>query len=619
LAAPFDLTMKIRFWGTRGSIAKAGPTTVRYGGNTPCVELRSAAGTLIVLDCGTGAHSLGEALTTAGPVRGHLLITHTHWDHIQGLPFFAPLFVAGNEWDVYAPRGLGRQLQDTLAGQMQYAYFPVSLQQCRAALRYHELVEGALTIDDVQVKTRYLNHPALTLGYRLEADGAVVVYATDHEPRSRTLAHGRPLSGSWAGLPALGKDADHAEFLNGADLVIHDTQYTASEYSAKIGWGHSTVEYAVKMATAARAARLALFHHDPLRHDEAVDQLVVLGREKAAASGTSLEIFAAAEGQMIDLGQRATAPASVERPTAPAVPVSAPALLQQSVLIAATDKSISALLTEAVRADGLRLLTAQDGDTALQMVRTERPALVIAERGLPARDALSLCRAIREDADPRTREIPVVLVTATETPADTAAGAVAGVSDWLVTPFSSSYARTKVHAWLLRMCSRWVKAPVPADEDRRLAALHGLGLLDTAAEERFDRLTRLACHVFDVPIVAVSLVDTDRQWFKSCQGMDLRETPREAAFCAYTILGDDTLQVPDTLTDARFAENPLVTGEPRIRFYAGYPLTTPDGSRVGTLCLIDRRPRQLESAEVQALRDLAALVEREFNVKGGSA
>jgi phosphoribosyl 1,2-cyclic phosphodiesterase len=234
--------VQVRFWGTRGSIPTPGPGTLRHGGNTSCVEVRSAAGTLLILDCGTGLRVLGESLLAAGerPLRGHILISHTHWDHIQGVPFFAPLFAPGNEWDVYAPRGLAQTLRDTLAGQMHYTYFPVALDQLGATIRYHELVEGALTVGDVVVRTEYLNHPALTLGYRLEADGAAVVYACDHEPYARRLASGEG--------EIDGRDGRHADFLAGADLVIHDAQYTAAEYPAKAGWGHSTVEYAVAVA-----------------------------------------------------------------------------------------------------------------------------------------------------------------------------------------------------------------------------------------------------------------------------------------------------------------------------------------------------------------------------------
>jgi ribonuclease BN (tRNA processing enzyme) len=149
--------MRVQFWGTRGSLAKPGPTTLRYGGNTSCVEVRTADGTLVVLDCGTGAHDLGLKLaaSTKPPLRGHLLITHTHWGHIRGFPFFAPLFARGNEWDIDAPGGLGRQLEVTLAGQMEYTYFPITLAQCGAAIRFHDLTEGRFEIGTLRVTARY--------------------------------------------------------------------------------------------------------------------------------------------------------------------------------------------------------------------------------------------------------------------------------------------------------------------------------------------------------------------------------------------------------------------------------------------------------------------------------
>ena len=184
--------MRIQFWGTRGSIATPGPRTTRYGGNTSCIEVRSASGTVVIIDCGTGAYPLGQHLISGGAngLRGHILISHTHWDHIQGIPFFEPLFARGTEWDIYGPKSLGASLREALAGQMQYNYFPVTLDHRSAKIRYHDLVEGGFDIDDIKVSAQYLNHPVLTLGYRLEADGMSVVYACDHEPHSRMLAIG---------------------------------------------------------------------------------------------------------------------------------------------------------------------------------------------------------------------------------------------------------------------------------------------------------------------------------------------------------------------------------------------------------------------------------------------
>jgi len=594
--------MRVRFWGTRGSIAKAGPSTVRYGGNTSCVEVRSA-GTLLVLDCGTGVHGLGQALETArtGPLRGHILITHTHWDHIQGFPFFAPLLAEGDEWDVYAPRGFRDSVRDALAGQMQYTYFPVSLEQFAATLRFHDLVEGAFSIGDVRITAQYLNHPALALGYRLEADGVTVVYATDHEPHSRELARGD--------AAALGgEDRRHVEFLAGADLVIQDAQYTAAEYPEKVGWGHGTVESVVATARAAGARRLALFHHDPRRDDDAMDALVAAAR---AAAGAGLEVLAAAEGLVLDVTPdpaRSSPPRSA--PAVAQTPVPSE-LLSQAVLVAIDDAELRDRLLESIRADGLAAQTAATADAVLAAVEAEPPSVLLLGRRIGGRDGLEVCRALRKRAAGYARELSIVVVASDDAEVDRAAGAEAGVTDWLVGRVSALYARTRIRAWALRHACRWMRAPLPADEPARLRALHALGILDSPAEERFDRITRLARRVFDVPIALVSLVDGDRQWFKSHQGVDLRETPREMSFCAHAIHDDRAFIIPDTLSDPRFADNPAVTGDLRVRFYAGRPVHV-GGRRVGTLCLADRRPRDLRDDDVRALDDLATLVEKEL-------
>jgi phosphoribosyl 1,2-cyclic phosphodiesterase/DNA-binding response OmpR family regulator len=595
--------MRIRFWGTRGSIPKPGPATVRYGGNTSCVEVRTASGGLILLDCGTGAHALGQALLAEprGPRRGHVLISHTHWDHIQGLPFLAPLFVSDFEWDIYGPRGLGPSIRETLAGQMQYTYFPITIEQFAAKVRYHDLVEGSLEIDDVRISAHYMNHPALTLGYRIEADGACVVYATDHEPHTPALARGE--------RPAQTADeCQYAAFIEGADLLIHDAQFTLDEYENHRGWGHSPVEFAVDLAIAGRVRQLALFHHDPLRDDAGVDRLVERARERAA--GAAVEVFGAAEGLEIELHADAPARAAPDA-TAARAPQALPGTMDRVVLIA-VDPEPARVLAATVRADGARLLSAADPDSMLRLMAAEKPSLVLLQRQFGGRDAIELCRLIRgiEGSDITT---PVVVVVASrQEELDEVAGTRAGVTDWLLWPFKETYARTKMHSWALRQACRWSPAPLPQDEEQRLLALQNMQVLDTPAEERFDRYTRIAAELFDVPIALVSLVDRERQWFKSRHGLAATETPRETAFCAHAILAREALQVPDALQDPRFADNPLVTGPPRVRFYAGAPLAAADGSLVGTLCLIDQRARRLDEQQLGLLRDLANLVEAEL-------
>jgi phosphoribosyl 1,2-cyclic phosphodiesterase/DNA-binding response OmpR family regulator len=605
--------MRVRFWGTRGSIAKAGPSTTRYGGNTSCVEIRSSRGTLVVLDCGTGAHGLGQALikNEPRPLNGHLLIGHTHWDHIQGFPFFSPLFVPDNEWHVYGPRGVGSSLRESLSGQMQYTYSPITLDDLGATLHYHDLVEGTLELGDVHVTTQYLNHPALTLGYRLEVDGVTVVYSTDHEPHSRRCAEGNP-------EPFTGQDSRHAQFLADADLVIHDAQYTAAEYPSKTGWGHSTVEYVVVVAASAGVRRLALFHHDPTRDDDAIDRLVAGARDRAAKAGGGMEVFAAAEGTVLELHGDQAGTSSIGATVESAR--TDPALISSDhrVLVSVANPLVDRLLSAAVHADGLRLLTLREGNALASLVRSEPLSLVLLQGGLQDGEVLQFCRSLRRDPASRAKYVPIVLVREKESPAEQQREAEAGITDWLIWPFSEPYARTRIRAWVLGEACRWKPAPLPPDEERRLQALWACGVLDTEAEERFDRFTRIAAALFDVPIALVSLVDRDRQWFKSRRGLDARETPRDSAFCAHAILGDDVLQVPDALQDDRFADNPLVTGEPRVRFYAGAPLTLKNGTHAGTLCVMDHRARNLDEGQLQLLRDLAKLVEREFHTSSAA-
>ena len=585
--------MRVRFFGTRGSIATPGPDTLRYGGNTSCIEVQSSAGTLVILDMGTGATVLGRELMARGePSRGHILISHTHWDHIQGIPFFAPLFVPGFEWDIYGPRGLHQGLRQTLAGQMQSTYFPVTLEQLGATIRYRELVEGRLRIGDIEVTCRYLNHPALTLGYRLEADGAAFVYACDHEPHSHALATG---VGDF-----LGEDRRHAEFLAGADLVAHDAQYRASEYPQKIGWGHSTIEYAYAVARLAKVGQLALTHHDPMRDDTEIDALVdSLRPEGFRPAGP--HVFAAAEGHEVELSRRPFVAVAKSWLSAEAPPGAA--LAGRSAVLAMTTPSRIAELSDLLRDDEVHAHVCAVED-APALAERENPMLVLLEDTGENR-ASEACRAIR-----RVRDIgdglPIVGVMSSERHAR-ADGVDDGFTDVLVEPYSPNYARARIRAWLMRAACRWVRPVEPNDEDRRLAATRSLGLWKTPPEERFDRVVRVAAAAFDVPIALIALMERDREWFKSCYGVEFREVPRDASFCGHAIFERQPLVVSDAHLDERFADNPYVTGFPGVRFYAGHPLILSNGCCVGTLCILDVRPRHFDNVGISLLRDLSQL------------
>ncbi len=547
------------------------------------MEVRTDSGTLLVLDCGTGARGLGlrllEDAAAAGgqPPTGAILIGHTHWDHIHGLPFFGPLFVAGSQWDVFGPRGLGRTLDNVLAGQMEYQYFPIGLDEVNAEVRYHDLVEGVFEFGDATIRTQYLNHPALTLGFRIEADGATFVYASDHEPHDPALAGGA--------LPRVGSaDARHADFLADADVVVHDTQYDATGYPAKVGWGHSTMEYAVTLAGAARVRRLVLFHHDPQRDDDAVDDLLDRARALAGAAGTSLQVDAATEGSVLEIRGARRHGARPDEAVATVVPTTGD--LAVGIAIATRDRSLEGLVEAAATAEGLTVRTLQgDLSDAVVVVDVDDGATPEVDRSC---GVLGVTR----------RAIPMF--------------PVAGITDWIVLPASIAHVRTKLRAAVLRKACHWLAAPVAPDEERRVAALHRLGLLDTPREARFDRLVEQAREIAATPIALVSLVDSQRQWFKATAGFDVTESHRDQSMCAHAILAPDVFQVPDAFEDSRFADNPAVAGPIRVRFYAGVPLALADGSRVGTLCVADHRPRLLDDHQIEALCRLADLVVAEL-------
>jgi phosphoribosyl 1,2-cyclic phosphodiesterase len=291
--------MRVRFWGTRGSVPTPGPSTVRYGGNTACVELRTSSDTFFIFDSGTGIRELGlELARRGGGVSAHLMLGHTHWDHIHGFPFFTPAFVPGNRLSIYGARDLDRSLRDVLAGQMHYTYFPVPLGDLRADIDFTELEEGEIRIEDALIRTHYLNHTAVCMGYRVEADGVSVAYVTDHEPYGVT-------DDGLRGGYVHGGDRRLIAFVRGVDLLIQDAQYTPEEYNEHRGWGHGSADYVIDVAVQAGARRVALFHHEPTHDDADIDRMVEHARRRAREVGSEIEIFGAAEGKELVLDGQA--------------------------------------------------------------------------------------------------------------------------------------------------------------------------------------------------------------------------------------------------------------------------------------------------------------------------
>jgi diguanylate cyclase (GGDEF)-like protein len=427
--------MQVRFWGTRGSIAAPGANTARFGGNTSCVEVRASDGTVIILDCGTGARELGLHLaqTMPHPIRLHLFIGHTHWDHIQGFPFFVPAFLPGSELNIYAPLGFQRGLEEAMAGQMEYSYFPVKMRDLRSRIHFTELDEGFFRVGGVLVETQFLNHTAPTIAYRMTSDGATIAYATDHEPFWNA-------SGRVSQHPG---DERHIAFLKGANLVIHDAQYTDAEYRDKVGWGHSSIEYAVDVALAAGVERLVLFHHDPSHDDATMEQMETMARAHVGRRGQALDVLAAREGLELEVRGSSAAPDMAE-----ASALQHRQIVGGRVLLVSANEPEVAEIEEVLSDDGLVFLRESDARAALSRGPELMPDIAIIDRELLDGDDDSILDVLRDRLG--RRNFPIVVLADSSIPADAVYRGEASWTDYLSKPFSPPMLRTRVRAWLAR-------------------------------------------------------------------------------------------------------------------------------------------------------------------------
>lgn len=285
----------VKFWGTRGSVPVSGRQYIAHGGNTSCVEIRSGED-VVILDAGTGIRPLGALLMRQKVRRIHLFVTHTHWDHIQGFPFFAPAFLPGFEITVYGASGFGKDLHGIFQGQLDKDYFPVQLEDFLAKINFHVLLEKTVRIGNMTVSWEFTNHPGAAVAYQVELFGRRVAYVSDNE-----FARG------WVGDP-VALDREHElvhpnlgllRMLDGVDVLIHEAQYMNDEYPGKIGWGHSSLSNACQLANLVGAKRWVVTHHDPAHSDEQLDNKLIMTQQILSNIGSNVPVTHAMDEQVL--------------------------------------------------------------------------------------------------------------------------------------------------------------------------------------------------------------------------------------------------------------------------------------------------------------------------------
>jgi phosphoribosyl 1,2-cyclic phosphodiesterase len=289
--------LKLQFFGTRGSIPVPGPTTMKYGGNTACIELRSEEDDWIIFDAGTGIRTLSDSLNLSKSHDIHIFISHPHWDHISGFPFFAPAFIPGNKITIYGPGTFEKTLEEIIRGQMTYSLFPVRTEELLADIKFRELKEETFELKNFRIETTMLNHPVTCLGYKIRYKENNFIYLGDNEPYYNVYND----DDSEVNHIAMDMNERLVQFIKGGHTLVTDSQYIPSEYESHKGWGHSTTRDSVNIAIKAGIKKLFFFHHDPLRSDKQLDFLVDHYRQKVKEKGIDLEIFAAMERQTYDI------------------------------------------------------------------------------------------------------------------------------------------------------------------------------------------------------------------------------------------------------------------------------------------------------------------------------
>lgn len=291
--------MKVKFWGVRGSIASPGPNTVRYGGNTTCIEIRTDDNELFIIDAGTGIFPLSQTLLAEMPLTANVLISHSHWDHIQGLPFFAPNFIPGNLLRLHGAFDpvSGKGVEQVMSVQLQYSYFPVREAEMKARIEYVTLApEKSVRIGSATITPYLMNHPVINFGYRIEANGKSVFFTGDHEPPQNIYEPGDEEYDEYQFVVDQ-KTEGILQAMRGVDVLIADCSYTEQEYPAKRGWGHGTFNSSINYAVKAGAKVLFCTHHEPTRTDNALDAVFqqVLAENPPQAGGPDYRL--AREGE----------------------------------------------------------------------------------------------------------------------------------------------------------------------------------------------------------------------------------------------------------------------------------------------------------------------------------